>query len=385
MIKLFHHTVYPESIQYVADVLKSGWTGLGPKVEEFENALAEYLQTPFVIATNSGTSALEICLHCIQKNPKDYVITTPLTFISTVHSIVRNNMVPVFADIEPDTGNISVDSILKLLKSSMFIRERVKAILVVHYGGLPVDMDAVYEISSEYSIPIIEDAAHAFGAKYGDDRIGTKYSQYVAFSFHSVKPLAIGDGGAIATNSERVAQVAKQLRWCGIDKSTHERTSGGTYSWDYSVKSIGLKAYMNSIQAAIGLGQLQHAEDDARLRQRFVDIYRERLSTCNGISLLATREHRTSSNHLFVILCNNPDDKPKLMAFLQENGIQTGCHYRPAHTYPMYRAAISDDGCKNSIDFFTRAISLPMHVSLSEQDITDICDKIHKFFGGELC
>lgn len=378
MIRLFTHKVHPEAIQLVQETLQSGWTGLGPKVKEFEEKVAAYLNTPVVVALNSGTAALRIAFDCLPGPALRYVITTPLTFVSTNHVILQSRLIPVFADIEIDTGNIDAQSILKLLGYE-HIREKLAAIVVVHYGGQPVDMDRIYDIANDYNVDVIEDCSHAFGATYEGLRIGTKYSKYCCFSLHSVKPLAIGDGGIFTTNQPELAEIARQLRWCGIDKSTAERRTADKYSWDYDVKLVGHKFHMNDIQAAIALGQLLHVDEDRQIRQQLVDLYRQQLQDVNGITLLDQRPNRTSANHLFVILCQDMERKLELMQYLQQNGIESGCHYRPTHMYPIYEGFETDDGCPRSIEFFSRAITLPLHVNLTDADVVYVCDKIKEF------
>ena len=377
-IKLFHHHVYSESITNVTEVLNSGWTGLGPVTEQFEKAVSSYLDTPHVIALNSGTAALQIAIACLNAPKGSYIITTSLTFISTNHSILQAGYIPVFADIEPDTGNIDPKSVEKLLNDP-FIAGRVKAIMVVHYGGLSVDMDAIYDLSNKYHIDIIEDAAHAFGAEYQGEKIGCEHSRLACFSLHSVKPLAIGDGGLLTTYDPNIDKLARQLRWFGIDKNTSERTSKEGYAWDYDIKLTGYKLHLNDIQAAIGLGQLKHYDNDKAYRQQLVNKYRELLASVSGIEMLKTFYDRISANHLFVIKVKERD---KLMEHLRSDGIESGVHYRPSTMYRMYKNAETDGGCKNAIDFFNRCISLPLHVELSLDDIEFICEKIK---GGIRC
>ncbi len=379
-IKLFTHHVYQESIDNVTEVLRSGWTGLGPKTEEFERVLAKYLDTPHAITFNSGTSALEAAVACLAAPKGSYVITTPLTFIATNHVILRAGLLPVFADIEFDTGNIDAESIKRLL-SNPFIKDRVKAFMPVHYGGLPVDMDTIYDLANENKIDVIEDAAHAFGAMYKNDKIGTKFSRYCCFSFHSVKPFAIGDGGLLTTYADDVDKIVRLLKWFGIDKTTSDRFTKDGYKWDYDVRTMGYKTHMNDIQAAIGLGQFLHYEDDRKKRQAIANRYRERLESNDRLTVTNTRPGRTSANYLFVILCISKEMKDALMQFLYDNEIQTGCHYRPNHLYKMYKQCETDNGCKNAMEFFEKAISLPLHVDLSMGDVDHVCDKIYEFTG----
>lgn len=374
MIQLFKHKVSQQSIDNVTNVLKSGWTGLGAMTESFEMQMKTYLDTPFVVGLNSGTAALQIALSCLSVPKGSYIITTPLTFISTNHCIKHAGYFPVFADIEPDTGNISIDSIKRLIEDK-FIGPRVKGIMVVHYGGLPVDMDEIYDISNHYQIDVIEDAAHAFGSEYKENKIGCKYSRFVAFSFHSVKPLALGDGGALTTYDPTVDAVARQLRWCGIDKSTRDRFKAEGYRWDYDVKYTGFKCHMNDIMAAIGLGQLTTYPEEQKYRAQLVELYRELLED-SPVQLLRTFPDRVSSNHLFVILCNSREHRDTIVDYLFAKDIQTGVHYRLSTMYKMYKNAETDNGCPNAVTFFDKCITLPLHLDLTPEDIKTVCDAI---------
>jgi len=374
MIQLLRHKVYQESIDNITQVLRSGWTGLGPKVEEFEKAVAKYLNTPYTIALNSGTAALQIALMSLHAPHGSFILTTPLTFISTNHSILQAGYYPIFCDVESDTGNIDPESIERFLKDS-FIGSRVKGIMAVHYAGMPVDLDAIYELSTKYNIDVIEDAAHAFGAEYQNEKIGCLHSKLVCFSFHSVKPLAIGDGGLITTYDPAINEFARRMRWCGINKDTTNRTTQEGYKWDYDMELVGYKAHMNDIQAAIGLGQLQHYEEDKAYRQILVDKYRELLSNIEEVELLKIFENRKSSNHLMVIKAP-AKMKTYIMDYLYRKDIHTGCHYRLSIDYPMYRKSETDAGCKNAREFFNSCISLPLHLDLTLEDVEMICNTI---------
>jgi dTDP-4-amino-4,6-dideoxygalactose transaminase len=273
---------------------------------------------------------------------------------------------------------MDVESVARLLNNP-FIKERTKAIMPVHYAGLPVDMDKLYDLSNANRIDVIEDAAHAFGAVYKGDKIGTKYSRYVCFSLHSVKPFAVGDGGIMTTYAPEVAKQARLLRWFGINKATSDRFTKEGYKWSYDISCLGYKSHMNDITAAIGLGQLLHYEEDKAKRQALVDRYRERLESNDRLTPVNARADRISANYLFVVLCLTKEIKNALMSYLYDNDIQTGCHYHPNHLYKMYRHCETDNGCPEAIKFFEKAISLPLHVEMTLEDVDKVCDTINKF------
>jgi perosamine synthetase len=290
-IPLFRPVIREEAIEAVSEVLRSGWLGLGSKTQAFEKAFASYVGAPYGVGVNSGTSALHLGLHLLNLSPGSEVITTPLTFVSTNHVILYEGCQPVFADIQPDTGNLDADSV------SERITERTGAIMLMHYGGYPCDLDEFYTLARDRGIPIIEDCAHACGATYKGKRIGS-HGDIHAFSFNAVKNLPMGDGGALTVRSEEHAARLRRLRWLGIDRDTFQRTEPQVYQWEYDVTEVGFKYQMNDIQAAIGLTQLRHLDEDNARRAEIAAQYRERLANVPGVRMLQYKDNRTSSFHL---------------------------------------------------------------------------------------
>ncbi|WHH58255.1 DegT/DnrJ/EryC1/StrS family aminotransferase [Petroclostridium sp. X23] len=234
-IPVLKPSIGEEEINAVVEVMKSGWLGLGPKTEEFEKNFAQYIGADYAVALNSGTAALHLAVKVLGIGEGDEVIVTPMTFVSTVHAIVYEGALPVFADIEKDTMNIDVDDIEKK------ITDKTKAIIVVHMAGHPCDMDRINELASRYGLYVIEDAAHACGAKYKGKRIGNS-SNLTCFSFHAVKNLTCGEGGAITCNNEWYNRYFKEMRWVGISKDTWIRSSKEkVYAWQYWIDKVGYK------------------------------------------------------------------------------------------------------------------------------------------------
>ncbi len=381
-IQLFKCKIHEESIENVNKVLRSGWTALGPTVAKFEEEFAKYVNAPYAVAFNSCTEALRASV-VLANLPKDsYVISTPLTFVSTNHAILYAGLQPVFADIDFFTGNISADSISDILSNDEDIGPKVSAIMVVHYGGSPVDLDMIYNLAETYGIPIIEDAAHACGAEYRGNKIGCHWSTYTNFSFHAVKNMPTGDGGMLTTNDQEIAERAKQLRWLGINKSTADRTSGTLYSWKYDCNVLGFKSGMNDITAAIGLGQLKYIDEDNAYRGKLVELYETSLRGANErlgfeyVSPLLRLFDTKSSHHLMAVTFKNSKYRDKVMIKLKENDIQFGMHYTPNYMYPMYWSCYKEDGCKNVESFYRRALTLPLHLELEEEDVIKICNVI---------
>ena len=364
-IQLFRPQVREEAIQAVGEVLRSGWLGLGPKTAEFERAFAGYTGADYCVGVNSCTSALHLALRLLTLPPGSEVITTPLTFVSTNHAILYEGMHPVFADIEPRTGNLDAGD------AARRITDHTRAMVIVHYSGYPCDLDAFYALGRAHNLPIIEDCAHACGAAYRGRRIGS-HGQYHAFSFHAVKNLPMGDGGALTLSQPEDDARARALRWMGIDRSTYQRSDGGrSYQWDYRVEEVGFKYHMNDIQAAIGLAQLPFLEEENRYRARLVARYRDALAGVPGVELLQQTADRQSSHHLCPILV---DGRERLIDKLNAGGVDVGMHYRRNDDYPMYE----QQELPNTAAFTARVLSLPLHLGLTEDDVDYVAGLIRE-------
>ena len=368
MIQLFMPSMGDEEIQAVAEVIRSGWIGLGPRTAELEQQLAQYIGVPYMVGVNSATAALDLAVRLLNIGRGDEVIVPTMTFVSTGHAVVYSQATPVFADVDDRTLNIDLNDVARKITS------HTRAIIVVHYGGRAVEMDRLREIAGD--IPIIEDAAHACGAEYKGHKCGS-LSELACFSFHAVKNLATGDGGALSLRDKAMADRAKRLRWLGIDKGTWDRSENDNrYLWDYSVDEIGLKCHMNDIMAAIGLVQLGKLERTNARRREIAQLYAEGLHDLPWLQTPpADTPESKSSWHIYCIQTNRRDD---LNAYLQEKGIATGVHYRPIHLYKCYG---DQPSLPTAERVFKRILSLPMHPGLSDRDVNYIIESIRSFPG----
>jgi len=363
-IRLFKPQLSNEAIAAVTEVLKEGWLGLGSRTEEFEKAFAQFIGAPYCIGLNSGTSALHLVLRLLNLPPGSEVITTALTFVSTNHVLLYEKLLPVFSDVQIETGNIDVKSIREKLTP------RTKAIMIVHYGGYPCDLNEIYALGKEYGIPVVEDCAHACGATYRGKRIGSLGS-FQAFSFNPVKNLPMGDGGALIVKSSNHNQKLKRLRWLGINKNTYHTSRSGKRGGEHEVIDVGFKYHMNDINAAIGLCELRNLENNNRRRKEIAQKYKDELRKVKGITLLKYKKDRDSSNHLFCFLADNRND---LVNKLLSMGIETGVHYKRNDLYPMYRTS----NLPNTEYFSNAVISLPMHLELTDEQIHYIVNQIKR-------
>ena len=358
MIPLFRPDYGEHETAAVADVLDSGWVGLGPRTEQFEQQFAERVGSRYAVATNSCTAALHISLELLGIGPGDEVIVPTLTFVSTAHAVRFCGAKPVFCDVDAETLCINLDD------AARKITPRTAAIIPVLYAGQPLDVGADYMSPDGRTIPLIYDAAHAAGSTF--DAGGSKLA---CWSFHAVKNLACGDGGMLTTSDRRQAERARRLRWLGIDRSTWDRSSiGRRYWWEYDVAEIGHKSHMNDIAAAIGLAQLARLDEMQQSRRRIAERYRERL---DGVVRLPA-ESPGSSRHLFVIRTPRRDE---LAAALREAEIHTGVHYKPLHLYRCYGPGPSLPVAERE---WRKILSLPIFPRLKLVGVDRICDVIHQ-------
>jgi len=370
MIPVFKPSMSTAEIKAVAEVLKSGWIGLGPKTKEFEEKFADYIGTKYAIAVNSATAALHLAMK-VMGVEKGEVITTPMTFVSTNHAILYNNASPVFCDIEADTLNIDVNKIEAL------ITKRTKAIVVVHYGGYAVDMDKVMRISKKYGLKVIEDAAHGCGGEYKSQKLGS-IGDMGCFSFHAVKNLATGDGGMITTKDKKAYERLLKLRWMGITKDTWRREERDfeRYSWYYNVEGVGFKYHMNDITASIGLVQLPKLDTMNRKRFEISRLYSKTLASFKNIQLPVIKDYMTRpACHNYVIKLKERD---RLNEYLKERGISTGVHYIPNNEYAMYKQFKGRTPIAQEV--WKKILTLPLFPDLKSREIKLIISSIKEFF-----
>lgn len=367
MISLFKPYMGEEEVEAIGEVLRSGWIGLGPKTAKFEEEFARFIGVDHVVGLNSATAALDMALKLLDINHGDEVIVPTITFVSTAHVVVYNLATPIFVDVDERTLNLDLNDVERKLS------RRTKAIIPVHYSGRPVDIEVLREIAGE--VPIIEDAAHACGAMYKGKRCGS-LADMGCFSFHAVKNLAMGDGGAITLNNEEMAERTKRLRWLGIDKGTWDRTGlGKTYWWQYFVDEIGLKCHMNDLMAALGLVQLKKLEE---MNSRRTEIAKRYSEAFRGLEWVVEPPEDDdvfrSSWHIYWIRVPKRDE---LTVFLKECGIISGVHYYPIHLYRCYGNVVSLPVAER---VSKEIISLPMHPGLSDDDVERVIQGIIDFY-----
>jgi dTDP-4-amino-4,6-dideoxygalactose transaminase len=311
-------------------VLRSGWLTTGPRTRDFEQLCKSYIGCKHALALNSGTAALHLSLSALNIGPGDEVITTPLTFAASVNAILYVGATPVLADIDPVTLNLSPEAV------EASITERTRAVLVVHYGGAPVDMDAFDRIAGKHNLTIVEDAAHAMGARYRGELVGAR-SRAACFSFHPVKNMTTGEGGLLVTDDDDVERLARLRSWHGIDKSALNRYEKGG-SWYYEVQDLGFKYNMTDLQAVIGIQQLNRLDSVNRERREIAAQYDSLFRELERVNVAPTRSETEDARHLYwVVLDSQFYDRNKFIANLTSHGIGTSVHYIPIHLHPYYQ------------------------------------------------
>lgn len=369
-IQLFKPYHGEEEINAVAEVMRSGWWGQGPKTVELEQKFAEFVGAPMAVSFNSATAALHLSLQVAEVEGGE-VITTPMTFVSTNHAILLNNATPVFADVEPDTLNLDPADIEKRITS------KTKAIVVVHYGGHPADMDRIHEIAKAHNLLVLEDAAHAAGARYKGRPVGS-ISPLTCFSFHPVKNLATGDGGMTTLNNQEWADRLKRLRWVGINKNTWQRNDSNDasqYSWEYNIDEVGYKYHTNDINSSIALVQLGRLPFTNGRRSEICNLYDAGLKDTPWIDLPGRRDYAESAHHNYVI---RVDKRDKLADWLREHRVGSGMHYIPSHLYEMYKPYVREALPVIEREWL-RCLTLPLHPNMTDQDVQYIIDVIKRF------
>jgi perosamine synthetase len=369
-IQVFKPAHGEEEVEAVAEVIRSGWWGQGPKTAELEKRFAEFVGAKYAVSVNSATAALHLSLALLDIQGAE-VISTAMTFVSTNHAILYNGGIPVFADVDPETLCIDPTQIER------HITPRTKAIMAVHYGGHPCDLDAIHQIAARHNLTVIEDAAHAAGSRYKDQPIGS-ISPLTCFSFHPVKNLATGDGGMITHANPEWDKRLRKLRWVGISKDTWSRSDSGDvsqYSWYYNVEELGYKYHTNDIMSAIALVQLKRLPETNARRRAICELYDQGLRGLEWLILPTVRPYAFSARHNYVVRTEGRDG---FMNALRERGIATGMHYIPNHFYEMYKPYVREPLPVTEREW-AKMVTLPVYPDLTDSQVESIIQAIREY------
>ncbi len=368
MISVFGSKVGQEELNEIKTSIDNQWIGIGPKTDLFEKQFSERLGLKDFLLLDSGSNALYLAIKLLDLPKGSEIILPSFTWISCATAIILNGCVPVFCDVDLDTQNITAEHIAPK------ITKNTKAIMVVHYAGLPVDMKEI----KTFGLPIIEDAAHAVDSKIRSMYCGGR-GDIGIYSFDGVKNLAIGEAGGITAQDPELIERGKKLRYCGIEKSGFQASTGKDRWWEYNVVDHMFKMIPDDISASIGIAQLKKLDENQERRKRIWNVYQERLHSYGQDWLINPQEMDPYDQHsyftYFIRLKNNRRDE--LAKYLLDNGIYTTLRYQPLHLIPIYNS--THITLRNSEILNGVGLNIPLHPSLSERDVEYIIDKIKIF------
>ena len=369
-----------KDIEEVAGVLRSDWLTQGSKVQEFERALGRFVGSRFAVSFSSGTAAMHAAYFAAGVGAGDEIITSPLTFAATANAAIWQGAKVVFADIEEKTGNLDPVEVEKK------ITKRTKVIVPVDYAGLPAKPDEFKEIARRHKLILIEDAAHALGAIYKDRKVGN-IADMTMFSFHPVKTITTGEGGAITTNRKDFYDRLIIFRNHGITKDKGKFRHPSPGEWYYEMQELGLNYRLTDIQAALGISQLKKTSKFVRARRRIARVYNRALNGIPEIILPSEPKGFLSSYHLYPIRLSGrfKEERDKIFAQLRRTGIGVQVHYIPVYWHPYYRKLGYRQGlCPQAEQFYKSVISLPIFPVLARNKQQYVINTLGSIVGNRL-
>jgi len=361
-------------IQAVVETLRSDWLTTGPKVVEFEEAVAAWVGAKRAISFSSGTAALHAAAFAAGLHPGDEAITSPLTFAATANCVLYQGATPVFADVVPDTLNVDPQQIASR------ITPQTKAVLPVDYAGHPADLDPILELAERHGLVMIEDACHALGAEYRGRRVGS-VAQMTVFSFHPVKHLTTGEGGMVTTDNPQFAETLRRFRNHGISTDARQRQSAG--QWHYEMVLLGFNYRLTDIACALGLQQLKRLEENLERRRHIAERYIAAFRNMPGVLPPRVRDDVNPAWHLFPIrldLNRFSASRGEVFQALRTENIGVNVHYIPVHLHPYYRDRFGYKGGEYPVaeTAYESLISLPMFHGMNEDDVEDVIRALGK-------
>ena len=389
MIPYGKHHIDEEDIKSVVKVLKSDNLTQGPLISTFESEISKYVGAKYSVVVTSCTAGLHLASIVAKMNKGKVLLTSPITFVATANSSLFCGAETIFADIDSSTINISIDSIKKVI-----LKNKVHAIAPVHFGGLPCDVKKIKEIADKVGAIIYEDAAHAFGASFSDgSKVGScKYSDMTVFSFHPVKSIATGEGGAITTNNKKIYEKLIRLRNHGLEKNQENFqlknnffTNDLSDPWYYEMQELGYNYRITDIQCALGLSQLKKIDKFIKRRRELAkkyDLAFENLKNCEP----AQKNMRDlSSNHLYVLKINFTKlgkTRADLMKEFKSAEIITQVHYIPVISHPYFKKKkYKDSNFPNCYNYYNSALSIPLFYDLTDKQQSYVIDQVKKLIG----
>jgi perosamine synthetase len=367
-------SIEEDDIQAVISVLRSDWLTTGPKVEQFEQAIADRVGAKHAVSFSSGTAALHGAAFAAGLGPGDEAITSPLTFAASANCVLYQGAAPVFADVSPDTLNLDPEQVAQKITS------RTRVLIPVDYAGHPAEMDAIRKLADAHGCFVIEDAAHALGAEYKSHRVGSMADMTV-FSFHPVKHLTTGEGGMVTTNRDDLAKTLKQFRNHGISSDARQRQSEG--QWFYEMVLLGFNYRLTDIACALGLSQLKRLDENLSRRREIARRYTAAFRDLAEVTPPIAHDDVNPAWHLYSIRLNLEKvtaDRAQIFRALRAENIGVNVHYIPVHLHPYYRNRFGYRGGEYPVaeNAYERLITLPMFHGMTDQDIEDVIHAVRK-------
>ena len=362
-----------EDVQAVVDALRSDWLTTGPRLDELERAFAEYVGADHAVAYSSGTAALHGTVFAAGLGPGDEMIVPTLTFAGSAACALYQGATPVLADVQRSTLNLDPED------AARRVTDRTRAVMAVHFAGVPADMDAFRALADEHDLVVIEDAAHAAGARTSTGACGT-LGDMAVFSLHPAKQLTAGEGGIVTTGDERLAARLRRFRNHCMDTSGREREVVGSYA--YTIEELGYNYRLTDLQAALGLSQLRKLDGFLERRQALVERYDERLAPL-GLTLPVVPAGFKPAWHLYVVrlpLERLAVDHDEIFRAMRAENVGVNVHYIPVHMLGLYarRLGHSPGDFPVAEDAFRRILTLPLHVAMSDEDVDDVVAALAK-------
>lgn len=374
MIPYGKQDISQADIDAVVAVLASDYLTQGPKVPEFEQAIARKVGAKFAVAVNSATSALHIACLALGVKPGDLVWTSPITFVASANCALYCGADVDFVDVEPTTGNLCPKAFKAKLERAAQLGRLPKVVIPVHLAGHSCDMQAISELAKQYRVSVIEDASHAIGGQYHGAPIGAcKYSDITVFSFHPVKIITTAEGGVATTQDPRLAEKLMLLRSHGITKNAAQLINADEGDWYYEQHALGFNYRMTDLQAALGVSQVPRLDEFVCQRNALAGLYRSQLADF-PLEIVEPLEQSLSARHLFIIRLMQPNKRRAVFDAMRSQGIQVHVHYFPVHLQPYYQKLGFSQGQFPHAEYFYQSIlTLPLYPNLSPEQVTYIC------------
>lgn len=361
-------------IDAVVQVLQSDLLTTGPAVVAFEEAVADYVGANYAVAFANGTAALHAACFAADIQPGDEVITSPLTFAASANCVLYQRGVPVFADIDETTWNIDPIEIEKK------ITPKTKAIIPVDFTGKPVEMDEINEIAKKHSLIVIQDSAHALGAIYNNQKVGS-IADMTEFSFHPVKHITTGEGGMITTNRKDLYEKLKRFVTHGITRDPSQM-SENQGPWFYQQLDLGYNYRITDIQCTLGISQLSRMDENLKRRHEIVAQYQDAFGSMEGVSIPQIENLKDSAWHLYILKLNLEElatDRKVIYEALQAENIGVNVHYIPVYWHPYYQQLGYEKGlCPKAEALYEQIITLPLFSAMSDEDVLNVVEAIKK-------